>query len=334
MPKKKSKKKRSTRKSRIRNILLFSSIILGCLAVILIFLPNIHEPRRIVEGPSGTEAPPVKTKAPERTMGPVKTEVPPVKTKSPERTREPVKTKAPVKTKRPVTVKTSVPSSGIKERPYKMAIVIDDAGNSVSKLKVFLDSSARLTYAIIPGLRFSLEAGQMIQSSGREAILHMPMEPLGNANPGEGALLVELGREELIGRLTKGLDAFPFVGGINNHMGSKATSSEYVMNIVMGVLKERGKFFLDSRTTAESVARKAAAQTGIPFLERHVFLDYTVTRENVEKQLKEGIEIAQKRGSSIVIGHVQHLVVIETINDFLPVFKKENIELVYLSELL
>ena len=63
-------------------------------------------------------------------------------------------------------------------------------------------------------------------------MLHLPMEPLGDEDPGPGALLVDMKNMELNQRLNLALEKFPNFVGINNHMGSRFTSNSKLMEFL------------------------------------------------------------------------------------------------------
>ena len=107
----------------------------------------------------------------------------------------------------------------------------------------------------------------------------MPM-----ANPGPGALRGEMSEEELAAGVSAALSAVPGARGVNNHMGSRFTADQDRMALVLGLLRKRGLYFVDSRTTAESVGYRLALAQGVPSAERHVFLDGDPTPEVIRQQ--------------------------------------------------
>jgi polysaccharide deacetylase 2 family uncharacterized protein YibQ len=134
----------------------------------------------------------------------------------------------------------------------------------------------------------------------------MPMEATGGQNPGPGAVFVEQSDAEIRGLIESALESVPYARGINNHMGSRVIADRRVMGVVMDTLAARGLAFLDSRTTADTVAAEAAAERGVPFLERSVFLDNDPVEELIEEQFAKGVKIALEKGSAVLIGHVQN----------------------------
>ena len=82
---------------------------------------------------------------------------------------------------------------------------------------------------------------------------------------------------ELRRRLQWDLARFDGYVGINNPMGSKSTGDREAMLVVLREVRSRGLLFLDSRTTAATVAARLAADIGVPHVSRDVFIDHLPT---------------------------------------------------------
>ena len=76
------------------------------------------------------------------------------------------------------------------------------------------------------------------------------IEPGAHASPGEGAILVGMNAAEVHKVVESDLDSVPYVAGVNNHMGSRATQDAALMAEVMKTLAGHRLYFIDSRTTA------------------------------------------------------------------------------------
>jgi hypothetical protein len=159
------------------------------------------------------------------------------------------------------------------------------------------------------------------------------MEPSGEANPGAGAIFTSQTDEEIAYLLQKHVETLPGIIGVNNHMGSLATADPRVMGVVMSTLAERGLFFLDSRTTAESVARHAAEARGVPFAERSVFLDNERSGDAVAVQLDEAAALAEEEGYAVAIGHVTSDVVATVVAQRREEYRRRGIAFYPLSAL-
>lgn len=184
-------------------------------------------------------------------------------------------------------------------------IVLDDGGHNLNHLQPFLNLDIPLTIAVLPELSYSKESALRIKNSGKTLILHQPMQAINlSTDPGPSAIMPEMSAEQIRSLLTKNLDSLGIKIGLNNHEGSLITADIYAMKVVMEVCKERGMFFLDSRTNSKSVCKSVASEYGVKLYERNTFLDNTPSQADMIAMFKSGIEIAKKNGSVIMIGHV------------------------------
>jgi len=103
--------------------------------------------------------------------------------------------------------------------------------------------------------------------------------------------------------LTAHLAQVPHAAGVSNHTGSKATEDAVLMAAVMADLKGRGLFFLDSLTSAKSVAGKEAVKAQVPTLSRTVFLDNERGQQPTLLMLAQAEKEARAKGRAVAIGH-------------------------------
>jgi len=185
----------------------------------------------------------------------------------------------------------------------QLALVIDDAGYDLSELEPFLDLPMPLAVAVLPNLPNSAAAARRVREAGKDLLLHLPMEPEGAEDPGPGALLTSHSATEIERLLDAALSTVPGAVGVNNHMGSKATADRAFMDVLLDALRRRGLFFVDSRTTAQTVAGPEAERLGVPYLSRKVFLD--AVDGGIEESLEQAMEVAERTGVAVAIGHVQ-----------------------------
>src|SRR4029077_3480607 len=119
--------------------------------------------------------------------------------------------------------------------------------------------------------------------------------------------------------------------GVNNHQGSRATADPALMQALMPALRQRGLFFVDSRTTAATVAYDTAEHDGVRAASRKVFLDDTPTREAILAQLDLAARDARRDGWSIAIGH-PHPATIAALREGVPRLEARGIRLVFASD--
>jgi hypothetical protein len=188
----------------------------------------------------------------------------------------------------------------------KVALIMDDMGYSLDAIYDILSLQEPITVAIIPFSPLSEQTAQIAHKSGLEILLHLPMESINDTeanNSIQGMITTDMSRQEIITTVERNLDQVPNIIGVNNHMGSKVTPSESVMNIILQQLKQRDLFFVDSRTTGKSVAYDVALRLDIPTAQRHIFLDGELDEGYIKEKLIELFSLAQRRGEAVGICH-------------------------------
>lgn len=214
-----------------------------------------------------------------------------------------------------------------------VALVIDDLGRSLEDLDRIRALGVPVTYAVLPFESRTPEVAAELARRGEEILLHLPMEPANGADPGPGALTGAMSPTELAARTRRALEAVPDAVGVNNHMGSMLSADRPAMEAVLGVLAGRELYFLDSRTSAESVAYAAARALEIPAAERQVFLDPDPRPEAVRFQFRRLLEEARARGSAIAIGH-PHAGTLDVLAEEVPLARERGYRFVPVSYLL
>lgn len=214
----------------------------------------------------------------------------------------------------------------------RIAIVIDDLGNDREALERIARWPFAVGGAVLPGLPGSADAARRLAASGKEVLLHLPMEPDGYplVQPGPGVILRSDDDEKIAHTLIDDLASVPGAVGVNNHMGSAATADPRVMRAVVRVLAERGLFLLDSRTSEATVARRVADEAALPAVSRRVFLDAIPKAAAIERAYRELLTTARREGEAIAIGH-PHPATLDLLERELP--RLEGVRLVRVSEL-
>jgi hypothetical protein len=217
----------------------------------------------------------------------------------------------------------------------RLAIVVDDLGADKRIAEELLRLDASLTFSILPFQPHSRRIAQRAHAQGKEIILHLPLEPRGFPlkDPGKGALFVAMSERELLGQLRKDLDAVPFIVGVNNHMGSRFMEHAAAVRLVMGELKKRGLFFLDSRTTAKTEGYQIARELALLAGERDIFLDNENDVQDIRAQLEALIRVAKDRGKAVGICHPYPATII-VLKGMIAKIKAQGIQIVPLSQAL
>ena len=188
-----------------------------------------------------------------------------------------------------------------------IVLVIDDFGYRNDNISDgFLNLSIPITCAIIPGHTASKKFAEKAVSYGKEVIIHMPMESE-NYSPGEDEykLLTSMTSELLENKLIQAFESLPEAIGMNNHQGSKATSDSKTMTVLASVLKDRGKYFIDSRTSSLTIGEKTMVSFGVPTARRNIFLDNNNDLDRIEEQMNKLANSAKKNGFAVGLGHAR-----------------------------
>ena len=307
-----------------------------CLGLILLSLINLILLDTLVSFRFGWHFLPRAIYAPVVFIFSPKTEKPPESLEVTQE-KEPVK-HPPPKFEQPETKPPEEPKPVHKKakvrRPW-VALVIDDLGYNPELAEALFKIDYQLTVSILPNLPYTRSIAQRALQKGKEVILHLPMEPYDypNAHVEEGTLLISMKDWEIRGLIDKALRELDCAVGANNHMGSRMVEHEEKMRIILEEMKNRGLFFLDSRTSPRSIVYKLAKKMGVKTATRHVFLDGKNEVTYIRKQLDQVAKVALKNGGGIAIGHLQPAT-IEALRDHLPHLEKKGIQFVKLSEVM
>ena len=239
------------------------------------------------------------------------------------------KTNEPAPTTRTVTL----PKIEIEEEVRgNIVIIIDDFGYRDDNVSEgFLLLEANLTFAVIPGHQNSKVFAAKAKQRGFEVIVHMPMESTTKTKgEKEYMLSTSMTSNEIENRVEQVIAEFPEAVGMNNHQGSKATADKRIMNIVSNILKRHGKYFIDSRTTAESIAETTMRSRGIPTMRRHVFLDNENKKTKIREQLYKLVDKAESKGLGVGIGHAKRNT-FEVLKEEIPKLKEHGFKFQFAS---
>ncbi len=199
-----------------------------------------------------------------------------------------------------------------------IAVVIDDLGMDRLRSARAIRLPGPLTMAFLTYAEALESQTAAARANGHELMLHVPMEPEGDfVDPGPQVLRTTQEHLELRRRLQWDLARFDGYVGINNHMGSKFTGDRDAMLVVLREVKSRGLLFLDSRTTAATVAARLAAEIGVPHVSRDVFIDHVPTGPEIRGKLAALEHLARKRGAAVGIGH-PYDATLEALESWLP----------------
>lgn len=229
----------------------------------------------------------------------------------------------------------SAEESLVAHETYKVAIIIDDLGNNLHHGRKLIDLPYQLTYSFLPKRPYSERLANMAASYGKEVMVHLPMQSAGRLDLGYGALTLELTQREFQESVQVSINSVPHARGVNNHMGSLLTQHPGHMSWLMEVLSNRNDnlYFVDSKTTALTVASQIAKEHYIPNISRDVFLDSSKNEDDIKRQLRYLKKIAARKGFAVAIGH-PYPSTIRLLSNYLPTLLEHNIEVVPVTKLI
>lgn len=214
----------------------------------------------------------------------------------------------------------------------RVAIVVDDGGYGGLASDAILTMDPRLTLSVLPGTPFATDTATAALARGFEVLLHMPLESGDSRHPYPGELTIAMDASEMAERIAVSLAQVPGAVGMNNHSGSKFTADEEAMKRLLSILKNHGVFFVDSRTTAETVGETVARELGVPVASRSVFLDNETEPDYIRGQIAALVETAKTTGGAIGICHFRGATA-AMLPETIRFLETNGISLVHVSEL-
>jgi uncharacterized protein len=225
------------------------------------------------------------------------------------------------------------PGSSAPQNGAKLAIIIDDLGNDRRAADAIFELPYPLTISVLPNHEHSQEIAQEAERRGYQVMLHLPMQAVATEKPEAQELRPGMPAGEVSKLVDQFLQDIPGAVGVNNHQGSEATSDPALMRELMPVLRDHHLFYIDSRTTAATVAYETAQSSRVPSAFRNVpFLDDVAEVGAVRKQLELALRGAREKGEAVAIGH-PHPATLQALREVLPNAQSEGVRLALASEL-
>jgi len=216
----------------------------------------------------------------------------------------------------------------------RIAIIIDDLGWQMAAAERVIDLPGPVSCAVLPQTPRGVLVANKAHQRGKDVLLHLPLQPIskdGAADPGR--LTLDMSRRRFAEMFAANLEAVPFAVGVNNHRGSLLTRHPGHMRWLMEEIAARDDlFFVDSFTTAQSVALTIATEEGIPARRRDVFLDADASPQRIAAEFERLKALARKHGDAIGIGH-PYPATLDFLERELPRLEAEGILLVGIREL-
>lgn len=218
-------------------------------------------------------------------------------------------------------------------RAGQVAIIIDDIGYHLDNGLRAIAIPGALTLSVLPHTPNGAYLARVAHNSGKEVMLHAPMSTIRGHTLDPGLLSENMNHKHFVSTLQKNLAAIPYIQGVNNHMGSSLTQKAQPMNWLMAVLKKRGLYFVDSRTTPKSLALNTAEVFRVPHLKRNIFLDNQRDHQKITIQFQKLMKFAKRHGFAVGIGH-PYSETLDVLEQQIPIMINQNVQLVKVSALI
>ena len=236
---------------------------------------------------------------------------------------------------RPLAVAEKKPEKA-ESAEWLVAIIIDDMGNDLEALEEICSLGQPITISVLPQSVYAEETARIAHEKGLEVMLHLPGESLNHQEDNDstaGLIRSGMSPEDIQALVEDSIARVPHIQGVNNHMGSKITQEEAVMRPILETLKQRDLFFLDSRTTADSIAFDLARKMGLRCACRHIFLDASVGVEFSKQQMSGLVRLSRRTGQAIGIGH-PFPETLRALRESLPLLAGHKVKPVFISEII
>ncbi len=216
----------------------------------------------------------------------------------------------------------------------RICLIIDDGGyQKGAALEALYDFKVPVTCSLIPHTQYSHFLAEDFPSHGVEVMCHLPMEGHERVPAGAYQEFLKKGMDVETAKveLKRGLADLPNCKGLNNHMGSVATTDLRLMEAVCEELKSQNMFIIDSKTSPKAVVGKAAKLVGLPVAQREFFLDNQKTPATVIRQMRRTKDYALKHGLAVAIGHF-NVITLKTLKVEVQKLESQGFQFVYASE--
>lgn len=213
------------------------------------------------------------------------------------------------------------------------AIIVDDLGYSLEAVQSLCALKKPITVSILPFVPLTLKTAELAREGGLEIMLHLPLESLNRPpkkTPLGGTISKGMNRDEIKRDVEACLQQIPWCKGVNNHTGSKITEDLEIMRIILEVVKDKGLYFIDSRTTKNSVAFDLALKLGVPSAMRKVFIDAVESEEGIQAKLVELFQMAREKGRAVGICHARPET-LRALQKYIGLAEGYGVELVFAS---
>ena len=215
-----------------------------------------------------------------------------------------------------------------------ISIIIDDMGYRLNSGTRAINLPGALTYSFLPHAPHAISLSRTAHEKSKEIMLHLPMEAESGKKLGPGGLTECMTKQKFIEVLQSNIQSVPYAKGFNNHMGSLLTKSQFWMSRLMRAMSnDKNFFFVDSRTTSNSIALSVARAEGLQSITRDIFIDHEESIKFIHQQHKKLIRRAKRKGTALAIAHPKKMT-LSILEAWLPKLEAQGIKLVSVSKLI
>lgn len=215
-----------------------------------------------------------------------------------------------------------------------ISIIIDDMGYRFKAGERAAQLPGAITYSFLPHAPHARKLAEQVHALHKEVMLHIPMQSEEGKKLGPGGLTEDLSTQQFNEILKDSIQSIPYIAGFNNHMGSHLTRNEaWMKHLMREVAMNYNLYFVDSRTTSDSVAMAMASHMGLLHSQRDIFIDHDLDEASINLQLAKLIKRAKQKGTALAIAH-PNKETLKSLENWLPTLAQQNIKLVPVSELI
>lgn len=210
----------------------------------------------------------------------------------------------------------------------RLVIIIDDV-TTKTQIRKIKNIGYPVNVALLPPTTRHPNS-DIIANEVEQHMIHLPLQASSFKYEEEDTLHVGDSLARIEDKIASLKQIYPKAKYINNHTGSKFTANTEAMEKLFYALKKYDFYFIDSRTTAKSVAKKLAKKHHLHIYSRDVFLDNNKDKQYIQSQLKQAVRKAKRNGMAIAIGHPYNIT-LKTLKDSKHLL--DGLELIYVEQL-
>jgi polysaccharide deacetylase 2 family uncharacterized protein YibQ len=217
----------------------------------------------------------------------------------------------------------------------KIAIIGEIVDDSAYQTVVaYLSIPERMCVSLLPGRKQSTLIAQLAGQYHKEVLIRLPLEPATKIPSGftSPVIMVHFSRDNIRSIISQATISVPHFSGFINFWGSRALEDSRVMEIVLSEIKGKRSFFIEEKTTKNSMTMAMAESIGVPYEEAIGAISDKKRQVDIEKQLKAFCASAQLSGAIIITAPITPTF-IAVLKASLPWMRKNGVLLAFPSEL-